>query len=365
MTAAYWLTFATRHWLGLRLDILGGMLTFAVAILLVLGSGSLGPAKMGVTLTYMIITQANFGALVRQKTELENCMNSIERIVYYATTIPQEQTSLFESANMQSAESVTRSSTGSIVFRDVVLHYRPESPPVLYGITMDICAGQRVGIVGRTGAGKSSLISALLRLVELSSGRIELDGQDIARMGLEKLRQLITVIPQDPVICKQICVYDVYYWSTDESYVVSGTIRSNLDPFGHYDDDRLWQVLKDSNLASSPLTLDSAITADGANLSLGQRALLSLARALVRNSKVLVLDEATASVDPATDQAVQAALANSAKDRTVLCIAHRLETVLAYDRICVLEAGRVVEFDTPTKLLARKDGVFRNMVEVA
>jgi ABC-type multidrug transport system fused ATPase/permease subunit len=202
MTAASWLTFASRHWLGLRLDILGGMLTFAVALLLVLGSGNLGPAKTGLALTYMIITQANFGALIRQKAELENCMNSVERIVHYADTIPQERNTPSESPDLRLLENVPNSSKGSVSFRHIVLRYRPDLPPVLHGINLDICAGQRVAIVGRTGAGKSSLITVLLRLVELSTGSIELDGQDIARMELEKLRQLITVIPQDPVICK-------------------------------------------------------------------------------------------------------------------------------------------------------------------
>jgi len=257
-------------------------------------------------------------------------------------------------------------SDGAIDFRDVVMGYRPGLPAVLKGISMSIRAGEKIGVVGRTGAGKSSLMVALFRLVELNSGSICIDEVDISSLGLRDLRSKIAIIPQDPLL-------------------FSGTIRSNLDPFSIYDDARLWDSLRRAYLVeghsgelsekrflegddssgtrtpTSRFSLDTVIEAEGANLSVGERSLLSLARALVKDAKVIVLDEATASVDLETDSKIQYTIQTEFQDRTLLCIAHRLRTILNYDRILVLEAGEIAEFGRPIELFMKVDGIFRGM----
>jgi len=252
-------------------------------------------------------------------------------------------------------------SAGTIEFNQIVLKYRPELPPVLKGLSMSVRPGEKIGIVGRTGAGKSSIMTALYRLVELTSGSIVIDGVDISTIGLTDLRQGLAIIPQDPLL-------------------FSGTLRSNLDPFGYHDDARLWDALKraylvedrkpdslDSDDLATTLTnrfsLDSPIEDEGGNLSIGQRSLVSLARALVKESRILILDEATASVDYETDRKIQDTIANEFRDRTILCIAHRLRTIIGYDRICVMNAGGIAEFDTPANLYNMPDGIFRGMCE--
>jgi len=240
------------------------------------------------------------------------------------------------------------------------LKYRPELPDVLRGLTMSVKANEKVGIVGRTGAGKSSIMTALYRLVELSSGTITIDDVDISKIGLNDLRNALAIIPQDALL-------------------FSGTLRSNLDPFGEHDDATLWDALKRAYLventkpslnedgteasSQSRFTLDSQVEDEGSNLSLGQRSLVSLARALVKETKILILDEATASVDYETDKKIQDTIAHEFADRTILCIAHRLRTIIGYDRICVMDAGKIVEFDTPTRLYAMSDGIFRGMCD--
>jgi len=256
---------------------------------------------------------------------------------------------------------------GRMEFKDVVFKYRPELPHVLKGLSMSIQAGEKVGIVGRTGAGKSSIMTALYRLVELTSGSISIDGVDISTVGLTDLRSALSIIPQDPLL-------------------FSGTLRTNLDPFGLHDDVVLWDALKRSYLvettkdpsldlskgdgttsgAETPVnrfTLDSPVEDEGSNLSIGQRSLVSLARALIKGTKVLILDEATASVDYETDRRIQDTIASEFADRTILCIAHRLQTIISYDRVLVLDAGRIAEFDTPTKLYEMDGGIFRGMCD--
>ncbi|KAJ3277412.1 Multidrug resistance-associated protein 4, partial [Borealophlyctis nickersoniae] len=207
--------------------------------------------------------------------------------------------------------------------------------------------GEKVGVVGRTGAGKSSIISALLRLVEPTSGTILIDGVDVCKIGLHDLRSRIAIIPQDPVL-------------------FSGTVRSNLDPFGQYTDQDLWDVLDRSNLksavAASPGGLDSTVAENGENWSTGQRQLLCLARAMLRRAKVIILDEATASVDLATDEFIQTAIRRDFASATILTIAHRLNTIADYDRVLVLDHGKVKEYDSPAALLANPGSVFAGMV---
>ena len=224
---------------------------------------------------------------------------------------------------------------------------RPDLDPVLLGVTVEVRAREKVGIVGRTGAGKSSLLQTLFRLVEPSSGRVVIDGIDTSTIGLADLRSRISVIPQNPVI-------------------FSGTVRSNLDPFGETTDADIWRALRTVELADTidgfDLKLESVMAEDGGNLSVGQRQLMCLARAIIRGSSILVLDEATSNIDHDTDTLIQRTVRSEFKDCTVLVIAHRLTTIADLDRILVLDAGRVVEYDTPAALLREKTSTFARMV---
>ncbi|KAI6025090.1 hypothetical protein PISMIDRAFT_27312 [Pisolithus microcarpus 441] len=359
---AYWLTVTNQRWLGIRLDLLGVTLTFTVALLAVGTRFSISPGQTGVVLSYVLGVQQSFAWAVRQFADVENNMNSVERVVHYADEVDQEAPHDVDNVTIPE----NWPSEGRIVMNDVVMKYRPELPPVLKGLNMTIIPREKIGIVGRTGAGKSSVMTALFRIVELSSGSVGIDGVNIADVGLSRLRKSLSIIPQD-------------------AFLFSGTFRTNLDPFGLHDDARLWDALKraylvDSSreLQSNPtqversndtlahgtrFTLDSPIDEDGSNLSIGQRSLVSLARALVNDTKILILDEATASVDYETDRKIQDTIATEFRDRTILCIAHRLRTIISYDRICVLDAGTIAEFDTPVNLYSIPNGIFRGMCD--
>ncbi|EIW84231.1 P-loop containing nucleoside triphosphate hydrolase protein [Coniophora puteana RWD-64-598 SS2] len=356
---AYWLTVVNQRWLGIRLDFLGIVLTLAVSLLTIGLRFKISPGQTGVALAYIVLVQQSFGYVVRQAADVENNMNSVERILHYANEIEQEAPSV-EDTSMP-AEWPNK---GEVEFKNITMKYRPELPLVLKGISMSIAAGEKIGFVGRTGAGKSSVMTALYRLVELSSGQISIDGVETTRVGLTKLRTGMSIIPQD-------------------AFLFSGTLRSNLDPFGQHDDASLWDALKRAHLVdpssakapgapneakegtqpTSNLDLDSSIQVEGSNLSAGQRSLVSLARALVNDTKILILDEATASVDYETDRKIQDTIASEFRGRTILCIAHRLRTIISYDRICVLDSGRIAEFDTPDALYAKTDGIFRGMCD--
>ncbi|KAI9449895.1 ABC transporter [Lactarius psammicola] len=364
---AYWMTVTNQRWLGIRLDFLGTLFILVVAALTIGTRFSISPAQTGVTLSYILSVQQAFGLMVRQLGEVENNMNSVERIVYYARDLEQEPPHEIP----EQKPPTLWPSNGRLEINEAVLKYRPELPIVLKGLSMSVEGGEKIGIVGRTGVGKSSIMVALFRIVELVSGSISIDGIDISKLGLNDVRKAISIIPQD-------------------STLFSGTLRFNLDPFGQHDDARLWDALRRSYLvedtnrispvmsevdgkeeklgtgATTPnatrFTLDSPIEEEGSNLSIGQRSLVSLARALVKDSKILILDEATASVDYETDRKIQETIASEFRDRTILCIAHRLRTIISYDRICVLDNGKIAEFDVPEVLYAQ-GGIFRGMCE--
>ncbi|KAI9439887.1 ABC transporter [Lactarius indigo] len=364
---AYWMTVTNQRWLGIRLDFLGTLLILVVAMLTVGTRFSVSPAQTGVALSYILSVQQSFGWMVRQLAEVENNMNSVERIVYYARDLEQEPPHEIPDQKPPAPWP----SNGKLEINEAVLKYRPELPLVLKGLSMSVEGGEKIGIVGRTGAGKSSIMVALFRVVDLVSGSINIDGVDISKLGLNDVRNAISIIPQD-------------------STLFSGTLRSNLDPFGQHDDARLWDALRRSYLveeakrvspvlsevdgeeeqlgtgATTPnaprFTLDSPIEEEGSNLSIGQRSLVSLARALVKDSKILILDEATASVDYETDRKIQETIASEFRDRTILCIAHRLRTIISYDRICVLDNGKIAEFGVP-EVLYEQEGIFRGMCE--
>lgn len=336
---------AIQRWLGIRLESVGNLIILCVALSCYL-FGIL-PYLAGLSLTYALSVTGVMNWCVRQFADTENQIISSERLGYYANAIPIEgQTTTRDEGLAQ-----WRPSGGSIEFRNVTMQYRPDLPPVLCSLTLSIRAGERIGIVGRTGAGKSSVIMALFRIVEASpGGAVYIDGVDTTTIPLGQLRRNISIIPQDPV-------------------VFAGTVRWNLDPLGEHTDNDLWSALAVAHLnhavARMDAGLDSSISEGGENLSVGQRQLLCLARAVLRRNSILVLDEATANIDLATDALIQRAIRSDFPGCTILTIAHRISTVIDYDRILVLEKGRVVEFDAPQVLLERPDSIFASLVREA
>ena len=346
MDGAYFLTYANQRWLSVRLDAVGTLLVFTVGILVVTSRFNINPSIGGLVLSYILTIVQMIQFTVRQLAEVENNMNSTERIHYYGTELEQEAPLHLG----QVPESWP--AKGEIVFDNVEMRYRPGLPLVLKGLSMHVRAGERIGVVGRTGAGKSSIMASLFRLTELSSGSISIDDIDIAKIGLHDLRSRLAIIPQDPTLFR-------------------GTIRNNLDPFSEHADLELWNALRQADLVGTQQTmedeagrihLDTPVEDEGLNFSLGQRQLLALARALVRNSQIIVCDEATSSVDFETDQKIQRTIVRGFKGKTLLCIAHRLKTIIGYDRILVMDAGNVAELDAQINLYDQ-GGIFRSMCD--
>ncbi|KAG5951342.1 hypothetical protein E4U53_003303 [Claviceps sorghi] len=351
MDSAYFLTFSNQRWLSLRVDMVGIALVFVVAILVVTSRFDVNPSIGGLVLSYILSIVQILQFSIRQLAEVENGMNAVERLRHYGTELEEE-------APLHTVD--VRGSwpeRGEIVFDNVQMRYREKLPLVLRGLSMHIGGGERVGIVGRTGAGKSSIMSTLFRLVEISGGSISIDGINISTIGLFDLRSRLAIIPQDPTLFQ-------------------GTVRSNLDPFQEHTDLELWSALGQADLVPSDasaddgkagadgprISLDSIVEEDGLNFSLGQRQLMALARALVRDSQIIVCDEATSSVDMDTDDKIQRTMATAFEGKTLLCIAHRLRTIIGYDRICVMDAGQIAEMDTPLALWHR-GGIFRGMCD--
>ncbi len=347
MNSAYYLTFSNQRWLSVRLDAIGNLLVFTTGILVITSRFNVSPSISGLVLSYILSIVQMIQFTVRQLAEVENAMNATERIHYYGTQLDEEPP-------LQLAQVPNNwPDKGEIVFNEVQMRYREGLPLVLQGLNMKVEGGERIGIVGRTGAGKSSIMSTLFRLVELSGGSISIDGINIATVGLRDLRTRLAIIPQDPTLFR-------------------GTIRSNLDPFNEHTDLELWSALRQSDLIDADakvddkqhgrIHLDGVVEEEGLNFSLGQRQLMALARALVRGSQIIVCDEATSSVDMDTDQKIQRTIASGFKGKTLLCIAHRLKTIINYDRICVMDQGRIAELDTPLHLW-EEGGIFRSMCD--
>ena len=267
--------------------------------------------------------------LVRMVCALETNAVSLERIFQYSSD--GEEAAWETGRDEEVAEDWP--ATGRLQLTNLTVRYRQNLDPVLTDLSLSLEPGERVGVVGRTGAGKSSLTLALFRVLEAEAGEVILDGQNIAGLGLQKLRRSITIIPQDPVL-------------------FSSTLRFNLDPSKEYPDQRILECLQLAGLGDAGSDLDVEVQERGENFSVGQRQLICLARALLRSSRILVLDEATAAVDPDTDAVVQRTVREQFEGCTVVTIAHRLNTVLDSDRVLVLEAGRVKEIGPPDQLLA-------------
>ncbi|XP_063398260.1 multidrug resistance-associated protein 1-like isoform X1 [Mytilus trossulus] len=336
-----------NRWLGVRLEFLGNLTVFSAAIFAVIsvikGDGIDG-AIVGLSISYALQITENLNWLVRMTSDLETNIVSVERVKEY-TEIPSE-------ANLVTnyRPSPDWPQNGVVEFKRYSTRYRDGLDLVLKGINTQINAGEKVGIVGRTGAGKSSLTLALFRLIEPASGRIIVDEENLYIMGLHDCRSKLTILPQDPVL-------------------FSGSLRMNLDPMDEYKETDLWKALEHAHLKEFVQNLPQKLEYDcgegGLNLSVGQRQLICLARSLLRKTKILVLDEATAAVDMETDDLIQQTIKQKFADCTVITIAHRLNTVMDYDRIMVLDKGEIMEFDSPNELLKNTDGLFYQLAKDA
>ncbi|KAL2611008.1 hypothetical protein R1flu_022700 [Riccia fluitans] len=341
-------TMGSNRWLGIRLEFIGGMMIWLTASLAVFSNArssdqaAFAP-QMGLLLSYTLNITSAMTAVLRLASMAENSFNAVERVGTYADLEPEAPLVIEDHRPPPGWPSA-----GAVEYKNVVMRYRPDLPPVLHGISLKIRPMEKVGVVGRTGAGKSSMFNTLFRMVEADSGEILIDDCNIREFGVQDLRKALGIIPQVPVL-------------------FSGTIRFNLDPFSEHNDASLWEALDRAHLKDvvrrDALGLDAQVYEGGENFSVGQRQLLSLARALLRRSKILVLDEATAAVDVGTDALIQKTIREEFKSCTMLIIAHRLNTIIDSDRILVLDAGRVVEMDTPANLLLNENSAFAAMVQ--
>ncbi|KAG5894556.1 hypothetical protein JTB14_021538 [Gonioctena quinquepunctata] len=325
---AFWLDFHCVIYIG-----------FVIISILFLQDESFG-GNIGLSLTQSMLMTGMFQWGMRQWAEFETQMTSVERIQEYADIVPERD-------NYANVPQQSWPERGEINFVNLNLKYSENDSYVLENVYFEVKPGQKIGIVGRTGAGKTSLIQALFRLAYID-GSILIDGVDTKTVPLKTLRSKISIIPQDPVL-------------------FSGTLRENLDPFDDYKDEQLWNALEDVELKNviedQSAGLDGKMAESGSNFSVGQRQLICLARAILRNNKILVLDEATANVDPQTDALIQNTIRKNFTSCTVLTIAHRLHTIMDSDKVLVMDVGRVVEFDHPFALLQNKNGVFHSLVE--
>nr|CAH7718236.1 unnamed protein product [Callosobruchus chinensis] len=341
-TSTWFLYLASSETFGFYLDIISTMfLAFVTFQFLVFESGFTLSGNVGLVISQSLILAGMLQFGVRQSAEVANNMVSVERVLQY-TKLDKEDS--FQSVYRTNVDK-SWPHQGKILFKNVYLKYAADEMPVLKNLNLEIRPKEKIGVVGRTGAGKSSLIAALFRLAPLE-GTISIDDIDTATVDLKQLRTKMSIIPQEPVL-------------------FSATVRYNLDPFNAYDDATLWNALENVKLKGYIKDLNQEVNEGGSNFSVGQKQLICLARAIIRNNKILVLDEATANIDENTDQLIQAAIRSNFNDCTVLTIAHRLNTITDSDRVLVMHDGQAVEFGPPVELLANQEGAFARMAREA
>ncbi|KAJ8785310.1 hypothetical protein J1605_007420 [Eschrichtius robustus] len=335
---------ASNRWLGVRVEFVGNCVVLFTALFAVIGRSSLSPGLVGLSVSYALQVTLALNWMIRTISDLESNIVAVERVKEYSKT-ETEAPWVVEGSRPPAGWPLQ----GEVEFRNYSVRYRPGLELVLKDLSLQVRGGEKVGIVGRTGAGKSSMTLCLFRILEAAEGDILIDGLNVADIGLHDLRSQLTIIPQDPIL-------------------FSGTLRMNLDPFGNYLEEDMWRALEQSHLhtfvSSQPAGLDFQCSEGGENLSVGQRQLVCLARALLRKSRILVLDEATAAIDLETDDLIQATIHTQFEACTVLTIAHRLNTIMDYTRVLVLDKGTIAEFDSPTNLIAAR-GIFYGMARDA
>ncbi|KAG0243312.1 ABC transporter type 1, transmembrane domain-containing protein [Mortierella sp. GBAus27b] len=393
----FFLLWSANRWLHWRVDVAGASVSFITGILVLQNWGKIAAGWAALSLSYSLMFTGTIVWVIRIYAMNEMNLNSVERVVEYMD-LEEEPPAIIEG----SRPPASWPHAGEIVVDGLTMRYAPDTPDVIKGISFTIKAGEKIGVVGRTGSGKSTLAISLFRFMDPVKGTITIDGIDICKIGLQDLRSNLTIIPQDPILFK-------------------GTLRSNLDPFGEREDRELWEALRRSHLIpdsrgtptggstapskrnsvdlsqesslavpgssskaksptgsikdkndkdgepeivdSSKITLDTPVKENGSNFSQGQRQLIALARALVRQSKIIVMDEATASVDFETDLRIQTTIREEMADATIITIAHRIRTIADFDRVLVMSTGEVAEFDKPYTLMTTEDSLFRSMCE--
>lgn len=351
----FFFMWVSNRWLSFRIDTAGALVAFCAAGFVLLNIDRIDAGLAGLSLSYALSFNDDVLWIVRLYAVMEMNMNSVERVREYMH-VEKEAPAVIEN----SPATPDWPTKGSVEFSNLSLRYDSNLPLVIKNVSFKVDPCSKVGIVGRTGAGKSTIITALFRFLEADSGSILIDGIDISKVGLEELRTKLAIIPQDPTL-------------------FTGTIRFNLDPFSMYSDQEIFRALRSVHLIpripdsdeiiehvedenfNKFLDLSSPVAEGGNNLSQGQRQLMCLARSLLKYPKILLLDEATASIDYDTDTRIQKTIREEFSNTTILTIAHRLRSIADYDKILVMNAGEVVEFDTPHNLLQKKDSLFRDM----
>ncbi|XP_065864880.1 putative ABC transporter C family member 15 [Euphorbia lathyris] len=335
---------SAMEWLSFRLNLLSNFVfAFSLVLLVTLPEGIINPSIAGLAVTYGINLNVLQASVIWNMCNAENKMISVERVLQYSNITSEAPLVIEESRPRNNWPEV-----GKICFQGLEIRYAEHLPSVLKNISCTFPGGKKVGVVGRTGSGKSTLIQAIFRIIEAREGSIAIDDVDISKIGLHDLRSRLSIIPQDPTMFE-------------------GTVRENLDPLEQYSDQEVWEALDKCQLGdlvrSKSEKLDTTVVENGENWSVGQRQLFCLGRALLKKSSILVLDEATASVDSATDGVIQKIISKEFKDRTVVTIAHRIHTVIDSDLVLVLSDGRIAEYDTPTRLLEREDSFFSKLIK--
>ncbi|XP_056627065.1 ATP-binding cassette sub-family C member 3 isoform X2 [Triplophysa dalaica] len=341
---SYFPGIVSNRWLGVRIEFIGNCIVLFAALFAVIGKEKLNPGLVGLSVSYALQVTMSLNWMVRMTSDLESNIVAVERVKEYSET-PTEAPWVVEDKQPPP----DWPSKGNVELVDYSVRYREGLDLVLRNLSLKVKGGEKIGIVGRTGAGKSSMTLCLFRLLEAAEGEIIIDEVKISEIGLHDLRSKLTIIPQEPVL-------------------FSGTLRMNLDPFEKYSDDEVWKALELSHLkkfvSNQAAKLNLECAEGGENLSLGQRQLVCLARALLRKTRILILDEATAAIDLETDDLIQSTIRTQFEDCTVFTIAHRLNTIMDYTRVLVLDKGQIAEFDTPTKLIGQK-GIFFGMAKDA
>eukprot|EP00158_Paraphelidium_tribonemae_P009637 Partr_v1_DN28917_c0_g1_i2_m25279 putative ATP-binding cassette, sub-family C (CFTR MRP), member len=334
-----------KSFYALLLDILGSLVVYSTAALVIVyrnneNMESISGLALTNALQMLVFVQWTFRMVGESKAQ----MSSVGQLAYYGTNVESEAPADIP----ETKPSASWPDQGLVKFENVDLRYTEFGVKVLKNINFTVYPTEKIGIVGRTGSGKSTLLISLLRIVEACEGKMTIDGIDVSTLGLDDLRKNIAIIPQEPVLFK-------------------GTVRSNLDPFNASTDEQIWAALDSVHLGKKIREmsdkLESTVIENGKNFSLGQRQLFCIARAILSRTKVLVLDEATANVSPETDALIQTTIRENFEDVTVLTIAHRINTIIDCDRVLLLDAGEILEFDDPVTLLEKEGGSFKDLVD--